>query len=889
MPAPFILVGRMQTILGKAAEPLIPAVDALARVSTAAEALAADQSIAAKRKTVGKFGQALQGMSSQSVRKWLQPVAVVQSFDGLGDRTHAFPDLSLDKKVEPSVAAKSFSLSVMASGGLSLIIDFEDDDEVGDQVGGASARLVLVGKLGFGAGLGLDLAPPQIALGLSAAGSGGEYGEWRLALHDPQMTVLAAGVRALSVLDAFPDDHKATRATFAADLKGASLDSFVLSRARTLAGSGAIKLPFQIKMVSGTVEGKARFEQTKTSRLEIRPDGEDLLVEFRANELLERSRMIGMTVRVGFSSFVTGQLDKVLELLGDAKPVLDKIDALLGDAEAKTLMKPGDFVGQKITSFIKSKADGSEALKHLIGAVTGEPDDQAAEVLAETLIETLDDIVDLYDLDRHEALRERAVQRLGQQVLSPIQDLVQDALKETFDALTEAVDTVAQAAAAEVWQAVGVQPDAGKEEKIRRLRAYLTEARTGLSKLLAVLSDDLELSISLNFTHQNERLNSGAALARLAFHPTGNGPKEYKEFLRAPSKRLDHILGSTPSGVAVRSASLMRTKKTRVTNQWGLQILNQGIGRSTTRLSRLEVVRSLEGHRVSALSGLEETATAGKKSRKIELTNTASFALGLRDQASQTVDTSKDGLQLRLTNHEPRKLDAEEARQFLEGLVQAGAVSDPQRTAVCDAIAERYQQANAPRRIGGSIEVDFHAGELASEAICREIHRDPLKASHLAATALITHDDPLRDDLAGMVGFLLGEMVEVAAADFLLTRTDRDFRRYENHLGDRSAADRLQRCQRMVQDFIAAFAAAGALLAEPDTIGALQIEDAQEKFTRLDSWIDPQTPMLWIDRISRETASLFMLLGRLSRATGHQPTTVVSLKMEGSATQRFHP
>ena len=850
------------------------------------------------------LGFALAALNDRDVSRWFTSVANIEGLPKSADRLFGWPDLKFEKSIKPEDIKGSLTLQLDAGGGIYLSIDAAGDTAESDRVTGCSGQLTVLGGLGLGlrGGIKTDLLD---GLGFSghAEARGKERIVYAFAILQPNTPPASIAARILARASRPPSDYGATSACLngqAAD--SVALRSVSLSRERSIGAGASIKVPIKIKAGTVTLSGSARFKATKKSRLEITPEGDALLVRLKGEAVEARDHALGLEIEIGLSAFGADAIRSLIHRLGDLGEAIDAADETLALAE-ETILKPGSALRDVITKALKENA-GGKTVSGILATHLDVPEEKAIEGFAEEIVAFLDDRLDLFTfvagkgeaaLPEHIApdaskLRSALREKLESAAVEPVLDAADKALT---DGLAKLEDWLNEAAGSknmeEALRKAGLSTDSAAE-RYAGLKRLLTDARTKIDELVNHLGDETELAISMAFSRQFSSSRESSAIATLRFLDTEPARQSYEGFIRSPNDALSAILESPPEGVEVSSIVRQAQRGRAVTTGWQFTILGFSAGKTLKRWDDLATKETLGGVQLASRSGIEGSATYGKKVRTLELANVFT-ASGKKDDALAAV-AEGDGLKLRLVNEEPVDLDAEETEQFLRGLVGADAVSESQARNVVEAIRLSRAKLATGRRLGGSVQVDMHLGEALSDALYAEALKNARAVRETAATIILREDRHLRDSLGYVMHANLGAGEPGAAT--LLALTERQLQRYidteEGYRDQRPLKDRaraLRSAQEMVNWMAASLHRCGQLLAAGH-ITKDNLLELNRAFARLDDWINPAIPFLSIDSVSARTVMLFATLSDLCvDAAGIRPPTIVSVKFGSEKAQRF--
>ncbi|GAB5456550.1 MAG: hypothetical protein Hens2KO_27790 [Henriciella sp.] len=697
---------------------------------------------------------------------------------------------------------------------------------------------------------------------------------------------------------------------------------------------GGVSAPFS----AATVSASTKFGIKLGSAFDVsirRGSKDSLIVRAAGNSAKDSSFTLGLGASVGLSAIAPGLAKQILDRVASTKPLLDKIDSVIDDAE--TWLKPGSAIQDHLVGLIDAEISGGSVtaralkgfLKDAFGAGDGTSAKALANIGAEKLSELIDDATNLFGVANDDsssfdgilsALSESIIQQVAKKADIPnvekaLASVLSDAQKHINRKLEDAVQSLDDEANSVISRIIGRDVDAG----INELREALQKARRLLDKVSKHFADASLEALAIRMSW--ERAQGDESEYSLSAEYDRAAAKAYSQAIKKPGEAISKLLASDtlPKGVTLRPDDnwISDTLSSSSSLEWNIAIL--GVSRSTKTSSFSKIkVRRVPGA-VGVITDLSasraDDAFLTDETRKMSFVSLLNF--GAANEAS-----SKLGLELSQVDD---NLKVKEARTILSAFERAGILDDDVSELVLDAI--RSDRMTNEEKLAATLDVSLGLpGEKIWPLINSAVHRedvDQIAAESLAVGRAMQNEIDRR----------LGEWnFDKDTSDSLLlamgkTKRKRNLKDYEqilqnarriaelleNEISPTSVAERRRAEKRAVDywnrtaDMVSGLRVTFGYLAEArkivdqalknnpslsdEEVTTLQrrLSDTQKKINkRMKPWLDPGDTGIWEERPER-AASLFLALQELSVTpeSAAKPKLLVGYAPKGKPKKMF--
>jgi hypothetical protein len=831
----------------------------------------------------GTLKTAFSMLGNKKIERWNSTLIDIGESE---KRTLGFPKLEDEIGTKTETELGELTVSLGFKGGIYLVVDKHDDSAKDDAGTGPSGRAVITGGIGPKVRLAKDVKlSDRLNLGIEAEVSfqGLESVEWPFVSTRDDKTAASVVTSLFTLIDNDPSNYDEANHLLTTEHDGVSIQSIVLRRERKFGASGAIKIPFVIETVNGSITASASLEASHKNRIEITQDNDLIYVALKGEEVLEENFSLGLNLSVGLSSIDIADIKRLVDSLGDAGNVLKRIDDAFDSNGEFSLLKSGSAVSNSIKAKFVDVLEVDDSKKYIASRI-GELEENVVDRLTEVVSEVLDDHIDLVGADDIEKITEIIADKIG---VSGFEDkleaVLKKALKDLDDRLGALADDIVEAADDAVNQTLSIGPN--KANNIARIRKYVSEAKALLTTIVGSAAKSKELSLSVAFVHELEKKAKSASLAKVSFNT--NAKAAYAQCVKDPNAYLTQLMmnqGNLPNGVDMVEGSL-KGQRTRISrSKLTIDIVGIEIASSFEVFSQIEWKADTDGFQVSGKGGIRKIRTFRNKKRSVEISNLSSFVATQNGFVPATA--TSDGLAVKLKDAGEKNLTVKDIERLVEPFVEANILDASQLGNASAALRKKREKLHDAKNLGGDVTIDLKLSEEVSSQLLVDAHQAPEEFAEEIIRSVLRRDDSARRGVALSSGYSADKSNIHALAAYLVDEEgfDKTYRKRKNALekekgpGAQRIAGYHTDANNVRERALAArnaFAKFGALI-EAGTESSLVLSDqaSASTFKKMKSgWIEPMLPIL--DRPSITTVSLFAMMCEL--ATARSPNDVRAL------------
>lgn len=589
-----------------------------------------------------------------------------------------------------------------------------------------------------------------------AALSGSAKGSLERAMHyhfTYQSREFLAGRALASALGSvrLPWDYSDVKSRF--DKSGASkLDAIELKGGEGLGGD--LKIAFAFPIGAGafglSIGGKAQFGNSfrhVITSATNKAGNPGLRIVARSKNTEETGFEFGASYKIGISSLLPGVAKGIVKQASKAGELLDKLDALIGDAQ-ETWLKPGSLIKGEVGDWLSDALDEdggddqSEVQKRAyqaLGVIFGIDgsddltDDLKTEIKSYTsdlVSDLLDDALDLLDISDSD-LGKKAVEEITSKADEEVKKLLDDKvfgkivpeLNGKLNGLFTSADDAVQKGLKDLTQTLfGINSD----DPVADLRKVIGRLREQVSSFTSVVESLATDMLAIEMGYAQEEIKSKQYDFMVHFDETAG--EEYRKAILSPGKFGQLLISgeaNRPAGVDVEGLLKGSFAEASASSSFGLSIGKFGFAAKQTIKSDAKFYETSDGVVVggSSKGELKETIEFLKEKRDLTfITATSIYNLKKLQDAmangTSPVEISPGTFKLaediptvppKFSLHFSEKDDylrVSEAEDLLERYVEAGLVEKEISDSVQAAVRAARKSGNgSKKKVQGTLSV----------------------------------------------------------------------------------------------------------------------------------------------------------------------------------------